>query len=480
VIANNCVIILKEYFIKSTTKLRQHMFIDTQNPANGLTLQKYATVTDAQVQLQIEASHQAFLTWRKRKLSERILLIQSLMQQLQQEKQECAALITAEMGKPIKFSIAEIEKCIISCEYYCQHAQEIIADHHIPTEFKNSLVTYNPLGVILAVMPWNFPFWQAFRALVPNLLLGNVILLKHASIVSGCGQKIQELLTKAGFPENVFNHLLITAQQTAPVIAHAYVRGVTLTGSEEAGREIASQAGKALKKVVLELGGNDACVVLQDADLQQAAKAILSSRLRNTGQVCVSTKRVIVEESVHRELIEILLSEIKAYSMCDPMNSESNFGPMAREDLRENIHQQVHTVISQGATLLAGGYIPEMEGFYYPATLLDNVHPDSLAFQEELFGPVVCVTAAKNQEHAIALANQTRFGLGASIFTKNHALGLELARQSLDAGLCFVNMPVTSDPRLPFGGIKDSGYGRELSREGMLEFSNIKTVMVND
>lgn len=456
------------------------MFIKTFNPATGSILSQYPTLDDQFVQKEIDASHQAFLDWRQLDLAERIKFIRQLARQLEKEKESCAKQITEEMGKPIQFSIAEVEKSILCCNYYCDIAPEFLANQVQQTEFKKSYVTFNPLGIILAVMPWNFPFWQVFRALVPNLLAGNVMLLKHASIVAGCATKIQSLFKSASLPDHVFKHLMISSQQVSAVIANPKVRGITLTGSEDAGRQIASEAGSHLKKVVLELGGNDACVVLADADIKIAAKGILSSRFRNSGQVCVSTKRVIVERPVHKALIQAFLEEMVKYEMKDPNDPKSILGPMARDDLRQTIHQQVQKLLEQGAILLEGGYIPEGPGYYYPATLIDNVSPDSIAYQEEFFGPVVCVSIAEDQNHAIELANQTSFGLGASIYTKNLALGEKIAAQSLEAGSCFVNMPVTSDPRFPFGGIKNSGFGRELSREGMLEFSNIKTVMVHE
>jgi succinate-semialdehyde dehydrogenase/glutarate-semialdehyde dehydrogenase len=456
------------------------MFIETFNPATGLIIGRYPTLDDHHVQKEIDASHQAFLDWGRLDLAERIRFVRQLAQQLEIEKESCAKQITLEMGKPIQFSIAEVEKAILCCHYYCDAAPNILADQIQETEYKKSFVTFNPLGIILAVMPWNFPFWQVFRALVPNLLAGNVMLLKHASNVVGCAVKIQSLFKSAGFPEHVFKHLMISSTQVSSVIAHPKVRGITLTGSEDAGRQIASEAGQHLKKVVLELGGNDACVVLADADIKSAAKDILSSRFRNSGQVCVSTKRVIVEKSVHQELIRAFLDELPKYEMQDPLDPQSNLGPMAKEDIRQAIHQQVQKVLKQGGVLLEGGYLPQGPGYYYPATLIDHVPPDSIAYQEELFGPVVCVTPADDKQHAIELANHTAFGLGGSVYTQDLELGEQIASTRLEAGLCFVNMPVTSDPRFPFGGIKNSGFGRELSREGMLEFSNIKTVIVHD
>ena len=456
------------------------MFIETLNPASGKILKQYPLISDHKVQEQIKATELAYLAWRRLSIKDRVMYIQRLMTELDAAKIECAELIMQEMGKPIKFAVTEIEKCILVCEYYCRHAADYLANHKVETEFHSSFVTYNPLGIILAVMPWNFPFWQVFRFLIPCLIAGNAVLLKHASIVTGCGQMIQELFKRAQFPENLFKHLLIRSQQVDAIIENPYIRGITLTGSEGAGRHIASHAGQNLKKVVLELGGNDACVVLNDADIKLAAKSIVSSRLRNSGQVCVATKRVIVEKGVHQALIEALESEMSQYQMQDPSCLESNLGPLARSDLRDTLHQQVQVVIEQGAKLVCGGYLPSGPGFFYPPTLLDEVASDSLIYQEELFGPVIAVSIAEDLDQAIQYANATRFGLGGSIFSSNLDLASRYAQEHFESGLCYVNMPVTSDPRLPFGGIKDSGYGRELSREGILEFVNIKTVIIHE
>ena len=455
------------------------MLIKTVNPANGAILENYTVLSKNEIQEKITQTHQAFLKWHPLTLSDRLDYFSKLINVLEQEKETCAVLIAQEMGKPLQFARAEIEKCMWCCRFYIENASSFLQIQHVKTEFTSSYVAYNPLGVILAVMPWNFPFWQVMRFIIPNIMAGNTVLLKHASIVAGSAKKIEELFIQAGFPANVMTNLCIPSSEVAEIIAHPKVRGVTLTGSEDVGRQIASTAGLHLKKVSLELGGNDACLVLADANLQEAAKSIVSSRLRNSGQVCVATKRVIVDSLVHDELVELIRIEMHKYHMQNPMDENSNFGPMAREDLRQTLHQQVLSIIEEGAVLLEGGYIPEGEGFYYPPTLLKNVSKNSMAYEQELFGPVISITQFAHLDEGIELVNFTEFGLGGSVFSKNIEKAQHLATHLIESGVCFVNLPVTSDPRLPFGGIKNSGYGRELSKQGMIEFMNIKTVIIN-
>lgn len=453
--------------------------ITTNNPYNGRLLSEYATLNEDELQHHLDAAHHAFVSWRDVSLEQRKHYVNGLVRELLDNKVEAGKMMALEMGKPIKFGMIEIEKCISVCRYYLENASSFLEPKLVQTEFYRSYVCYQPLGVILAVMPWNFPFWQVFRFMIPNLLLGNVVVLKHASNVAGCGQLIERFFKNAGFPEHVFKHLLITSSQVESVLAHPNVRGVTLTGSEDVGRQIASVAGKYLKKQVLELGGNDPLIILKDANLQQAAKAIAQSRMRNTGQVCVAAKRVIVDQEIEKPLIECLLKELSQFVMGNPLDLECNYGPMAREDLRKQLHQQVQEMIDEGAVLVCGGHIPDMQGYYYPPTILTNVQKDSIGFKEELFGPVISITTVHNQEEALAFANASDYGLGACIFT-NALDNAQKMAEKVEAGVCFVNLPVTSDIRFPFGGIKNSGYGRELSVEGMLEFANVKTVIINE
>lgn len=455
------------------------MKITTFNPTTEKPLHSYEILSQSQCFEKIELSHESYLQWKNLSLDERLDYFKRLIQVLGREKEVCAKRVAQEMGKPIIFARAEIEKCIWCCQYYLEHAKVFLAPEKVATEFSESYVTYNPLGVILAVMPWNFPFWQVLRFAIPNIMAGNTVVLKHASIVTGSAKKIEEMFIQAGFPKGVLNQLTISSDMVHDVIAHPKVCGVTITGSEAAGRSVASAAGLHLKKVALELGGNDACVVMKDANLEAAAQAIVASRLRNSGQVCVSTKRVIVQREVHDKLLANIRKLLPDYTLGDPLDEATQMGPMARGDLRDELHQQIQKAIAQGAELLEGGYIPEGKGFYYPPTVLTNVTKQSIIYDEELFGPVISLSTFESLEEAFELANVTRFGLGASIFSTQIQAAKHSASNILEAGVCFVNLPVTSDPRLPFGGVKSSGFGRELSKQGMIEFMNIKTVIVH-
>lgn len=455
------------------------MKITTFNPTTEKPLHSYEVLSQSQCFEKIESAHQSFLQWRNRTLDNRLDFFTRLIGVLGVEKEACAKLVAQEMGKPIVFARAEIEKCIWCCQYYLDHAKVFLAPEKVNTEFSESFVTYNPLGVILAVMPWNFPFWQVLRFAIPTIMAGNTVLLKHASIVTGSAKKIEEMFIQAGFPIGVLNQLTITSDMVDDIIAHPNVCGVTITGSEAAGRSVASAAGRYLKRVALELGGNDACVVMKDANLEAAAHAIVSSRLRNSGQVCVSTKRVIVQRDIHDQLLVHIRKLLPSYIPGDPLDEATQMGPMARGDLRDELHHQIQKAIAQGAQLLEGGFIPEGRGFYYPPTLLTNVTKQSIIYEEELFGPVISMSTFETADEAFELANCTRFGLGGSIFSSQIQAAMLAASDRLEAGVCFVNLPVTSDPRLPFGGIKASGFGRELSKLGMIEFMNIKTVIVH-
>ncbi len=453
-------------------------WLETVNPATGEVIQRYPTVASSQALNVVEATQVAFQHWRHQSLPHRCQLLRQLAQVLRDRQQRYAELMANEMGKPVKQGLAEIEKCALLCLHYADHAATYLASRSIKTEQQKSYVLYAPLGVVFGIMPWNFPFWQVFRYAVPALLAGNGVLLKHAPISTGTALEIEKLFLDAGFPVDILRTLVISNETAAVVIAHPYVAAVTFTGSVAAGRVIAAEAGKALKKTVLELGGSDAYVVLEDADLELAAEACVSSRLLNAGQSCIAAKRLIVVDAVRAAFTDIIKAKLQRYQLGDPLNDNTTCGPLARKDIRDDVHAKVEASISGGATLLLGGCIPVLSGFFYPPTLLVDVKQNTPAYQEEIFGPVIAIIPAKDEDEAICIANATSFGLGAAVFTKDSVRGEAIAASKLQAGTCVVNLFVASDPRLPFGGVKDSGYGRELSQEGLLSFVNIKTVLV--
>jgi len=450
----------------------------TINPTTEEICGQYPLMKENEVALIIQNMHPVQQAWSQSSLSLRQQCFSKLAQVILEEKETCATLITMEMGKPITQARTEIEKCARLCDYYVKEAEAFLKPQTIHTEFYKSYRSFHALGLIFAIMPWNFPFWQVMRFAVPNLIAGNGGILKHAPNSTGTALKIEQLFLKAGFPENLFRSLIIDIDLASFVIHHPHIMGVTLTGSNLAGKSVAAEAGKALKKVVLELGGSDPYIILEDADLELAATQCVLSRLGNAGQVCIAAKRIIVVESVKPAFEALLLQKAKTYEMVDPLNEKTILGPMARDDLRNKLHEQVQRSIQLGAKCLLGGAMPERKGYYYPATVLTDVTKDSPAFQEELFGPVICIITAKNETEAMELANKTEFGLAGAVFTRDLNKGERLARDVIDAGTCAVNTLVSSDPRLPFGGIKQSGYGRELSIEGIHEFLNIKTVIV--
>jgi succinate-semialdehyde dehydrogenase/glutarate-semialdehyde dehydrogenase len=454
------------------------MSIDVINPADGRILRSYEELTPAAVERAIEESHQAFVGWRTTTYAERAALMKKAAEVLRNDVEPCARLMAEEMGKPIRDGRAETEKCAWVCDYYAEHAEEFLKDEMIETDASKSFVTCQPLGVVLAVMPWNFPFWQVFRFAAPALMAGNAGLLKHASNVPGSALAIEDVFRKAGFPEHLFRTLLIGSAQVASVIENRYVTAVTLTGSTPAGRAVAGTAGRMLKKTVLELGGSDPYLILEDADLEPAVTACVTSRLINSGQSCIAAKRFVVVKKLQSRFEELYVEQMKARKMGDPMLEDTDVGPQARHDLRDELHQQVVDSVSKGAALLLGGEIPAGPGAFYPPTVLTNVHKGMPAYDEELFGPVASIIPVENEDEAIRVANDSVFGLGAAVFTRNVERGERIAARRLEAGSCFVNSFVKSDPRLPFGGIKESGYGRELSYFGIREFVNIKTVFV--
>ena len=448
------------------------------SPINGKVLETYSQHTSEEVDALLEKGHNAFLSWRETTFPLRAELILSLAKQLSTNNESLSHLMTAEMGKPILQSRAEIEKCVWACEYYARHAESMLQSEVVETEATKSFVSFQPIGAVFAVMPWNFPLWQVMRFAVPAIMAGNTAVLKHASNVCGCALAIEKLFIDAGFPPGIFTTLLINNQQVAEVIASPFVHAVTLTGSTNAGKSVAMQAGKSIKKSVLELGGNDPYIILEDADINAAVDCCVKSRLNNSGQTCIAAKRYIVVKSAAAQFKDMLLQRLLQEVMGDPFDEKITIGPLARFDLRDELHQQVKDTVAAGASCLLGGEIPDSKGAYYPVTLLTGVTKDMPAYAEELFGPVAVVIVAEDEVDAIRIANDSCYGLGAAIFTQDIQRGERIASQELDAGFCAVNNAVHSDPRLPFGGIKQSGYGRELSHYGIKEFVNIKSVVV--
>jgi len=432
-----------------------------------------------EVERRLARAHAAFQEGRRDSFGERAVRMRRAAEILRERKDELARLMAQEMGKPVREGRSEAEKCAWVCEYYADHAERFLTDEPIDTDARKSFVAFEPLGLVLAIMPWNFPFWQVFRFAAPALMAGNAAVLKHAPNVPGCAAAIEEVLAEAGLREGLFTSLLVDVDAVERIIGDPRVMAVTLTGSTRAGRAVASQAGHALKKTVLELGGSDPSLILADAELEAAAEACAKSRLLNSGQSCIAAKRFVVVESVRERFVELLVRNMRAARVGDPLDEETDIGPMARMDLRDTLHEQVTRSVEQGAQCLLGGEIPDRPGAWYPPTVLTGVRPGMPAFDEELFGPVAAVVTAEDEEQAILLANRSDYGLGASVYTKDTARGEEIAARRLQAGACFVNGLVRSDPRVPFGGIKQSGYGRELGAFGIREFVNIKTVWVD-
>lgn len=452
--------------------------MDSVNPATGRTIKSYPQMTPQEVKAIIEQAHQAFLTWRTTSFAERAKLMKAAASVLRDGKEQYARLMAEEMGKPVRDGRAETDKCAWICDYYAENAERFLAAEPIETEATESFVTFQPLGVVLAVMPWNFPLYQVFRFAVPGLMAGNTGVLKHASNVPGSALAIEEVFAKAGFPDNVFRTLLIGSAMVNDVIDHPRIVAVTLTGSTAAGKAVAQKAGEALKKTVLELGGSDAYLILEDADLEPAVEACVTSRLINAGQSCIAAKRFIVPDKVRGEFERRFVELMKSKTMGDPLAEATDLGPQARHDLRDDLHRQVRASIDKGAQCLLGGEIPDSPGAFYPPTVLSGVTKGMPAYDEELFGPVAAIIPVKDDDEAIRVANDSEFGLGAAVFTKDAKRGEVIAATQLEAGCCFVNAFVRSDPRLPFGGVKTSGYGRELGQFGIREFVNIKTVYV--
>ncbi|WP_406626648.1 NAD-dependent succinate-semialdehyde dehydrogenase [Portibacter marinus] len=449
----------------------------TLNPATEEQLKVYKEFTLNEIEKTINDAHETFLVWKSTTFGKRAELMHKAADILDEDIGELASMITTEMGKTLQSAKAEIEKCAWVCRYYADHAERFLEEEIIDTDASKSKICFRPLGVVLAVMPWNYPFWQVFRFAAPALMAGNVGLLKHASNVTGCALKIQEVFKKAGFPEHAFQSLIISSSKVEKIINHNYVQAATLTGSEPAGAAVASESGSNIKKTVLELGGSDPYIVLKDANLDLAVDQCTQSRLLNSGQSCIGAKRFIVVKDIYNQFLEQFIKKMASASVGDPMDNV-DLGPMARKDLRDQVHQQVTDSVKKGARLELGGQIPNRPGAYYPPTILTKVAPGMPAYEEEIFGPVASVIKVKDEKEAIRIANDTKFGLGACVFTEDLEKGERIAEYELEAGCCFVNQYVKSDPRLPFGGIKTSGYGRELSYFGIREFTNVKTVYI--
>ena len=453
------------------------MSLQAINPATEEVVATYPESTPAQVDEALAQAHAAYQTWRSTSFAERAAAVRGLAATLRDRKAKLARLITTEMGKPITESEAEIEKCAWNCEYYADNGERFLANEAIATNARESYVQFTPLGVVLAIMPWNFPFWQVLRFAAPAMMAGNAAVLKHASNVPGCGLAIEDLFRAGGFPDGILRTVLVPGATAEQIIADPRVRAVTLTGSDIAGARVAAAAGHALKKLVLELGGSDPYIVLADADLDAAATVAAKARNINAGQSCIAAKRFIVVEDVADAFEARFKAAVEALKIGDPLDPATQIGPMARGDLRDALQNQVQRSVAMGAQVLTGGAPREGKGYYYPPTILTHVTPEMPVFREETFGPVAAVIRARDEDAALALANDTVYGLGSNLWTADMDRARTLARR-IEAGAVFINGMVASDPRLPFGGVKRSGYGRELSAFGIREFVNIQTVWI--
>ena len=452
--------------------------LKTINPSTGELIKEYENTGFDEFEQIVERANSAQEKWKKLSYPHRSTYLAKIAKLLKNQKGELAELMALEMGKPLKQGIGEIEKCAWACEFYAEKAEGFLSNQAVETDALNSYVTFNPLGVVLSIMPWNFPFWQFFRFAAPALMAGNGVILKHAENTTGCALRIEQIVHQSGIMNDLVRAILVENEDMKSIIQHEGIAAVTFTGSTKAGRIVASQAGEALKKTVLELGGSDPYIILQDADIQFAAEKCAASRLVNSGQSCVAAKRFIAVDEIYDAFVEAFTKIMSSKIVGDPFEETTDVGPMARLDLRDGLHKQVEKSITAGANVILACNKPEGTGAFYPVSILSEVKQGMPAYEEELFGPVAAVIKAKNVQEAIRMANKSVYGLGAAIFSKDVEKAERIAAQEVEAGCCFVNDFVKSDPTLPFGGIKQSGYGRELGKFGIKEFVNVKTVWV--
>lgn len=451
--------------------------ITTVNPATGEEIERFSYMSAEEIETRLDGANAAFRAWRRVPVADRVKLLTSLAAVLRRDAQSLAQTAVREMGKPVAQARAEIEKCAWCCEYFSQHAHDMLADRETAIDGARSFIAFRPLGVILAIMPWNFPYWQVFRAAVPAIAAGNAVVLKHADSTTRCGLEIERVFAQGGAPENLLQTLLISNEDADARIGDDRIAGVTLTGSERAGVAVGSAAGKALKKSVLELGGSDPFIVLADADIDLAVEYAVKSRFQNNGQSCIAAKRFIVEQPVYERFLRHFAREAAQQRVGDPMDEQTQIGPLARRDLRENLHRQITDSVVGGARIVTGGNPIGRPGFFFEPTVVTDVDPAAPMFREETFGPAAAVMRAADEEQALELANASTYGLGANVWTRDITRATRMAAQ-IESGMVFINGMVASDPRLPFGGVKRSGYGRELSELGIHEFVNQQTVWI--
>ena len=447
------------------------------NPVNSQFIKEYSEMSSKKVERILTDVHKEWQHWKTTSFKTRSRFMIQLSMELRENAQKYAEIITQEMGKPISESLGEVEKSAWVCEYYAENAEQMLSDENMNSDASQSFVSFEPLGTVLAVMPWNFPFWQVFRFAAPALMAGNVAVLKHASNVMGCASAIETAIRNAGFPGNAFRNLQVGSRQVNSIIKNPVIKATTITGSEYAGSKVAEASGKEIKKSLLELGGADAFIVLNDADLKEAAIWGVFSRMLNNGQSCIAAKRFILEREIAQQFIKLLQEELKKWKIGDPMQEDTKIGPLARKDLLVDLESQIKDALDKGAEILSGGKAIEGDGHYFEPTIIKNLKPEMRIYREETFGPVFSIFIVKNSEEALKLANDSDFGLGGSLWTEDVEKGIALARR-IESGAVFVNGMTKSDPRLPFGGVKKSGFGRELSHYGIKEFVNMKTIWV--